>query len=225
MSRSARPNAPPPLPKGPLVVMTLAALLCVATLGWAGFQRFQRPAEPPRYGTVPMFERIDEHNRPVSERTLRGSVWIADFFFLSCPTSCPKLTERMAALQDTLATAAHAAPTKFPIHLVSFSVDPENDTPPKLLEYAQKHHARDGEWSFLTGPAGDLEKIVVDGFKIQVERQGPKPTEPPGVYTIMHGDWFVLVDADGTLRGYYDTTDPGRVTALVDDARRIAGAR
>jgi protein SCO1/2 len=225
VSRTARPTAPAPLPKGPLVVMTLAAILCVATLGWAGFQRYQRPATLPRYGSVPIFERIDEHDRPVSDRTLRGTVWIADFIFLSCKTSCPKLTEKMSTLQDTLASAAQSTPTKLPIHLVSFSVDPENDTPPKLLEYAQKHRARDAEWSFLTGPAGALESIVVKGFKIQLDREGAKPSEPPGVYTIMHGDWFVLVDSEGVLRGYYDTTDPARVTALVDDARRLAGAR
>ncbi|MFI5298461.1 MAG: SCO family protein [Polyangiales bacterium] len=205
--------------------MSLAASLCLATLGWAGFQRFHRQPALPRYGAVPIFERIDEHDRPLSDRTLRGAVWVADFFFLSCPTSCPKLTAKMAALQETLASEAQSAPTKRPIRLVSFSVDPENDTPPKLLEYAKKHGARDGVWSFLTGPADTLESIVVSGFKLQLERQGAKPGEPPSAYTIMHGDWFVLVDAEGTLRGYYDMTDEERAQALVRDARRLAGAR
>jgi cytochrome oxidase Cu insertion factor (SCO1/SenC/PrrC family) len=60
---------------------------------------------------------------------------------------------------------------------------------------------------------------------MNLERQGPAPGEPPGVYTIMHGDWFILVDAEGTIRGYYDMDDADRARALLSDARRLAGAK
>jgi protein SCO1/2 len=111
------------------------------------------------------------------------------------------------------------------VQLVSISVDPENDTPEKLALKAKELGSQDRIWTFLTGKSEDLENIVVKGFKIHMEDQRKKPAAPgeaANIYTIMHGDWFVLVDQQGRIRGYYDTDEKGKLDAVLRDAELIA---
>lgn len=186
--------------------------------------RLRRPAELPVLATVPGFTMKDQTGKQITDASLRGTVWIADFFFTSCQASCPKLTERMKGVQDRLAAL------KAPIKLVSFTVDPENDDPPRLLGYAQKYGVDAGRWSLLTThpaehPHAELERIVVQGFKVHYMPRAAGSTkveESVNLMTIMHGDYFVLVDRDGRIRGYYDTKLPEKVDQVVVDALRLA---
>ncbi|HEY5377466.1 MAG TPA: SCO family protein [Polyangiaceae bacterium] len=168
-------------------------------------------AEPlPTLGQVGAFSLVDQQARGVTADTLRGKVWVAAFFFTRCPTICPRITRRMRALQ--VATSGSN------LSLVSFSVDPENDTPQVLLEYAKHYGADLQTWSFLTGDLSVVKRTVVDGFKLALDGK-PDPNAENG--GIIHGSHLVLVDKTLAIRGYYRTDDEDDMKRLVDDAKRL----
>jgi protein SCO1/2 len=167
----------------------------------------------PVLADVPHFALKNERAEPVTEHSLRGKPFVADFFFTACPGSCPKLAARMAELQRIIRDR------KLPLRLVSISVDPENDTPAALASYAARFGADAELWTFLTGGNSALERAFVRGFESC--QKGPTPGQG-SVESIMHGDWFVLVDGKGRIRGYYDTDDAGKLEAILRDAEFLA---
>ena len=187
----------------------LRLLLSVTALSLSGCH--QRPAELPSLGLVGEFALVDQAGAPVTAQSLRGKVWVAAFFFTHCPTICPRITRRMRALQ--IASAGEHAP-----RLVSFSVDPENDTPPVLLAYARRFEADLHDWSFLTGDLTAVKRTVVDGFKLALDGKLDPTAENGG---IIHGSHLVLVDRRSTIRGYYRTDDEADMSRLVEDASRL----
>jgi protein SCO1 len=164
------------------------------------------PPPPALKLALPDFKLTDQHGRPFGLADLKGKIWVADFVFTSCPTVCPKLTKRMTEVQNRGKNLGDA------FHLVTFTVDPENDTPDKLRAYAESFHVNQRRWSFLTGPLGELETTVVKGFKIGMG----KDEEVPGIFSIFHGEKLVLVDPEGFIRGYYDADDEGIDKLMVD---------
>ena len=166
----------------------------------------------PTLGQVGAFSLLDQQGRAVSAESLRGKVWVAAFFFTRCPTICPRITRRMRALQ--VATSGSARP----LSLVSFSVDPENDTPQVLLAYAQHYGADLATWAFLTGDLAVVQRTVVDGFKLALDGK-PDPNAENG--GIIHGSHLVLVDRTLAIRGYYRTDDNDDMKKLVDDAKGL----
>jgi protein SCO1/2 len=103
---------------------------------------------------------------------------------------------------------------KSDVHFVSFSVDPEKDTPPVLRTYADKLRKEPFRWDFLTGPVGAIASISRDGFKLGIS-EGEPETGP------IHSTRFVLVDRRGTIRGYYDALAPDGVTKLLADTNHL----
>jgi len=158
------------------------------------------PPPPPVYGEVPQLDLVDQDGKTFNVSQLQGRVYVANFIFTSCAEVCPRLSTRMRELQQRLANMAGA------VHLVSFSVDPERDTPEVLKLYAERFSAREDVWSFVTGDISAMEQTVVDGFKIAMERE---EVEDTGFFDIVHGEHFVLVDQLGQIRGYYRADDEG----------------
>jgi protein SCO1 len=159
------------------------------------------PQPPPMKLALPAFTLTDQRGQAYGSADLKGRIWVADFVFTSCPTVCPKLTQRMQVVAHRARNLGQA------FHLVTFTVDPENDTPERLAAYAREYHADASRWTFLTGPLGDVETTVVKGFKVAM---GKEPSEPgSSLFSIFHGEKLVLVDADGNIRGYYDADDAG----------------
>jgi protein SCO1 len=163
-------------------------------------------------GTVPAFAFVDQAGRPLSDRDLRGAVWVANFIFTRCPSSCPMLSAKFKALQTELG----ALPG---VRFVSISVDPEHDTPEVLAAYAARFSADTSRWSFVTGPLAEMEKTVVRGFKIHVGKPRASASEPTLV-DIMHGEHFVLVDQAGQIRGYY-RSDKAELAELKTDLEAL----
>jgi protein SCO1/2 len=174
------------------------------------------PASPSLSMPLPAFRLTNERGEPFGSKELEGRVWVADFVFTSCPTACPKLTARMAEIQHRTRNLGDA------FHLVTFTVDPENDTPERLAAYAAKHRASKSRWTFLTGPLGELETTVVKGFKVAMGKEESSPGS--GIFSIFHGERLVLVDAKGNIRGYYEATDEG-TDALLRDIGLIVNGR
>ena len=169
------------------------------------------PAAPlPVLGTVPDFHFIDQHGHGFGPEMLAGTPWVADFIFTRCPTVCPLMTERLAALQRKLDAN---------VHLVSVSVDPDFDTPQRLADFAAGHGATSPRWHFLTGDSAAVQRAVTEGFKIALVHEGAADD----ALTLIHGVHLVLVDAQGRIRGYYDSTDPEALDRLVRDSHRLGG--
>lgn len=166
----------------------------------------------PRLVTLPSFELVDQRGEPFRASDMRGQVWIADFVFTHCPTICPRLSARMAELQDRFSDR------RGELRLVSFSVDPENDTPDVLREYGERYEADPAMWTWVTGPTGEVSHTVVNGFRLAMGE--PTPTADGEGYDIMHAAKLVLVDRDGVIRGYYDLDDDS-MARLVRDAERL----
>jgi protein SCO1/2 len=163
-------------------------------------------------GTVPPFAMTERSGQPLTDRDLRGRVWIANFIFTRCPDVCPALTTRMRDVQRRLDGSAH------PIAIVSVTVDPTHDVPDTLAQYARTHGAGPG-WHFVTGPRDATAALLKEGFKVAFADDGPE-TGP-----ITHSDRFVLVDEAMRIRGYYHGSDGDDLDRLVADARRLASNR
>lgn len=163
------------------------------------------PDEPPQvYYNVPNFTLIDQDARPLGKEQLSGHPWVADFIYTTCATQCPLMSLKMQSLQRDLPAD---------MKLVSFSVDPQHDTPPVLADYAMRYNAQHGRWFFLTGQA-NLVYQVISEMKIGVI---PAQTGNP----IQHDVHFILVDQLGRVRGAYDSDVPAQIDQLVIDAKRV----
>ena len=184
------------------------ALIIVGPISRALSHRI--PPPPAMKIPLPAFELTDERGQRFGTEQLKGRVWAADFVFTSCPTVCPKLTARMAEIQHRSRHLGEA------FHVVTFTVDPENDTPEVLAAYAHSYHANAARWSFLTGPLDQIENTVVKGFKIAMGKEESEPGS--GLFSVFHGERLVLVDQDSNIRGYYEANEVGMGELL-----RVAG--
>ncbi len=183
-----------------------------AGIGMLGYLRWaEREPELPVLIQLPDFEFSDQRDRTIRGADLDGRVWIANFIFTSCPSACPALTRRMKEVSDAL-------PQSDDLRFVSFSVDPETDTPSVLHAYAERHGADHERWLFLTGEADAVTETVVQGFRLHVGERVQQPEST--VYDIMHALRFVLVDGERRIRGYYQSDDEG-IAALRHDTARL----
>ncbi len=162
----------------------------------------------PTYGEVPEFSLIDHHGQEINLEKLKGSVFVADFFFTSCAGICPRMTEQMTRVQEAFKDEQR-------VKLVSFTVDPERDSVWVLSEYAKGWGAIDGKWFFITGEKKKIYELARKGFKLPVEEGDGGPND------FIHSDRFVLVDSKGRIRGYYSGTDPEDVDKLIKDVKLV----
>jgi protein SCO1/2 len=169
-------------------------------------------SELPRVAQVPAFELRDQDGARVTREALRGKVWVANFMFTSCPDVCPILTAKMAGVRTRLVG------DRVPVRIVSFTVDPQTDTPAVLKQYARERSADHADWRFLTGPIDEIKRVIVEGFK---QGLSPQPAQAGQPQAILHGSHFVLVDAELYIRGYYASDGDG-LLRLARDARMLA---
>ena len=184
-------------------IATLAVLLWVRNVEVTALRQRSISA----YGTVPVFQLTNQNGQPFGTAQLSGKIWIADFIYTTCPGPCPMISGRMSELQKPL--------DKTDVHLISFSVDPEKDTPEVLRGYADKSQAEPGRWDFLTGAKSAIYKLSHDGFKLAVSDGSDAQGIP------VHSTRMVLVDRHGQIRGYYDATEPEAITKLLADTNHL----
>ncbi|MBX3444323.1 MAG: VCBS repeat-containing protein [Planctomyces sp.] len=169
------------------------------------------PSGPPVLMPAPEFLLTDQSGAPFGARDLKGQVWIVNFMFTRCAATCPQQTSRIAELQNRARRWQGAERLK----LLSITVDPVNDTPQRLAEYGQRFQADAERWKFLTGERDVLRAISGDGFKLPVS-DSDDPRMP-----IAHSARFALVDANGSIRGFYDSLADGDFERLAVDARHV----
>jgi protein SCO1/2 len=162
--------------------------------------------EPPLpvYWQIPAFQLTAQSGQPFDSKTLEGNVWVADFIYTTCPGPCPRMSSQMRGVQTAVASMPG-------VKLVSFTVDPKDDTPAILSAYATRYRAEPGRWFFLTGDQATLQTVCRNGFKLgDVDGK------------MVHSTRFVLVDGQGRVRGFYNPTeDDAAMPKLLHDIRTL----
>jgi protein SCO1 len=178
-------------------VVLVVVVLLVRIFGPARFLSGQPnfSTELRKMSIVPPFALTERSGRTVTNRDLSGKIWVADFIYTTCPGPCPVITAGMAKLQDAVAHDPQ-------VQLVSFTVDPETDTPPVLAKYADQFGADPNRWWFLTGPEKPLDDLIQNGFLQVVQDNSGQPLQE-GQYKVTHSTYLALVDGDGNVRGFY----------------------
>jgi protein SCO1/2 len=198
--------------RGVLWKATLIAIPIVTLLALIWLRQLEVNALRARtvssYGSVPEFTLINQDGKNFGSADLRGKVWIADLVYTTCPGPCPMISNRMSELQDPLKNTD--------VHLVSFSVDPDKDTPKVLQGYAEKLGAEEGRWDFLTGPKSTIYDLSRKGFKLAAIDANEAPERQP-----VHSTRMILVDRHGEIRGYYDAVEADAVTKIVADTTHL----
>ena len=215
MSEVPATNSTPPSPTTPpagkgqrvltavLWLGMISAILCVI-----GAKILFPHRDIPVLFTAASYSLIDENGRPFSDVDLRDKPYVCDFIFTTCGSSCPLMSSKMSALQPKM-------PEK--VNFVSFTVDPEHDTPAALKEYAKQYHADESRWHLLTGTSKQM-SAVAEQMKISAQ-------PATATSTIVHSDRFLLIDGDGNVRGVYDSNDQQSMDKLIADAKYIADSR
>jgi protein SCO1/2 len=155
------------------------------------------------------FSYFNQDSLVVKSADMKGKIWIADFFFTSCPTICPKMTEQMKRLNGmTKDINEH-------IQYISFSINPKYDTPEQLRKYIQVHKIKAKNWQFFTGNEARTHDLGINNFQIFAGQDA----SAAGGYA--HTGAFALVDKKGYVRGVYLGTDPKEVNKLEIDLRKL----
>jgi protein SCO1/2 len=165
------------------------------------------------YHTISGFSLLNQDSNQVSEKIFKGKIHIANFIFTTCGTICPNMSNQMMRVQ-------HAFEKDTNVVIVSYTVDPEHDTPAVLKEYALKHKAIQNKWFFLTGDKKTIYDLARNSYYL-VAGEGDGGQED-----FIHSEMFTLIDKEGRIRGgkdkkgnllTYDGTNILDVNRLIED--------
>ena len=169
----------------------------------------------PKEHVIPDFSFVNQNNEIITNDDYRGNIYVANFFFTTCPTICPIMTYNMRIVQQRLSVYPN-------IKFLSHSIDPLNDTPERLLDYANEMRANLLNWNFVTGEKESIYNIAKEYFVNAVEDS----LAPGGFF---HSEYFVLVDKEGKIRsgvdkegnivGVYDGTKDTDIKDLINDVK------
>lgn len=154
---------------------------------------------------IPNYKLIDQDGKSFNQDQLKGNIYVADFFFTTCGTICPKMTTQLTRVQERFRNEGK-------LKLVSITVDPETDSSSVLKEYAKQYKAVSGFWYFLTGDANYIYKLAKVDFMLNAMENNTLDQED-----FVHSDKLVLVDADRQIRGFYNGTSPEEVDRLMTE--------
>ncbi|MFM2285111.1 MAG: hypothetical protein RLZZ543_608 [Bacteroidota bacterium] len=160
------------------------------------------------YHSIPPFQFTDQDGKLFGDKDLHGKIYVANFFFTSCPSICPAMQTLMKKVQDT-----DDFKKLNDFKLVSFSVDPTHDSVAVLKEYAQRIQADSGRWYFLTGDKKAIYDLAYQGFMVNAMED---QTAPGG---FLHSDMMMLIDRDRHIRGIYEGTSLKDVKRLIDEIK------
>lgn len=162
------------------------------------------------YHTIPDFQFVDQDSITITESTVDGKIYVADFFFGTCPTICPIMKQQMLRVYGEFKDDSNFA-------ILSHTIDPEHDTVAYLKDFSQRLGVPDNKtWHFLTGNKDEIYEIGSSaGYLVPVGENA----DAPGGY--IHSGAFILVDGQRRIRGMYDGTDPKQVTALISDIPKL----
>ena len=192
--------------KSTLIWVTLGVII-IAIAGinlWSVFDTKPEIVTATIMDSVPDFSLTNQQGEPLGLSDMAGKIWVADFIFTNCPTICPAMTQEMARLQSEFVAD--------PVYFVSFSVDPERDTPRVLSRYAAAYGADDRRWHFLTGDKAKIYQLAEQGFSLAAGHKGSE---------ILHSPRFILVKRDGNIHDFYDSRSKPAMIRLRRDVKTL----
>lgn len=202
---------------GILIIPSVAYLLVSSGKNNFSHLEYYGPKEPvaghpgdTTYHSIAPFELISQDGIPVTADNLEGKIYVANFFFATCQTVCPKMSMQMKRVQEATKDDDHVA-------LVSHTINPDHDSVAVLSAYAKEYGAISGKWYLLTGDKKQIYDLARSSYFIAAmpvdtaKRGGPDD--------FIHSEQLILVDKKKHIRGYYDGTDYADVDRLVDEIK------
>ena len=157
-----------------------------------------------KYHTIADFSFTNQNGKTITQQDYEGKIYVADFFFTTCGSICPKMTTNLFDIQKAFANNPK-------VKLLSFTVFPETDSVPVLKAYAKKNQVNDAKWNLVTG---DKKEIYTLARKSYLAVKLGKPSE---LYDMVHTENFILVDTKKRVRGFYDGTNKEDIKRLIED--------
>jgi protein SCO1/2 len=165
-----------------------------------------------KYHTIDDFSFTNQNGKTITQKDYEGKIYVADFFFTTCPSICVPMGENMAWLQEQIKDNPK-------VMLLSHTVMPDIDTPEVLKAYAVKKGVIDSKWNLVTGDKKDIYYIARKSYL------AVKTTDSSELYDMVHTENFVLVDAKRRIRGFYDGTKLEEVKRLLEDINYLSNEK
>ncbi len=159
-----------------------------------------------KYHTIADFSLINQNGETVTQEDYRNKIYVADFFFTTCPTICPIMTKNMADIQSEILDDEE-------VLLLSHSVTPDIDSVAQLKKYALEKGVLDNKWNLVTGDKKQIYELARKSY-LAVKTDGDG-----GPYDMIHTENFILVDKEKRIRGTYDGTNPEEIQELLEDLK------
>jgi len=157
-----------------------------------------------KYHTIANFSLVNQNGQAVTQADYKDQIYVADFFFTTCQTICPVMTDHMKQIQEELKEDPM-------VRLLSHTVTPEIDSVGQLKKYAIEKGVDDSKWNLVTGDKEQIYNLARKSYL--VVKDLPEGEE----YGMIHTENFVLVDTQKRIRGFYDGTDPEAIAQLLED--------
>ena len=154
------------------------------------------------------FEFVNQNGDLIKSKELEGKIWVVEYFFATCKGMCPIMNKQMQRVQSAYSDDNE-------IKILSFTVDPINDSIEALKKYAESHEAINGKWHFFTGNKTQLYGLARQSFFLLKPAEAKNLGDAGGDF--IHTNNFVLIDPQKRIRGYYDGTNPDEVDELIAD--------
>lgn len=159
-----------------------------------------------KYHTIADFALTNQNGKLVTQKDYENKIYIADFFFTTCPTICPIMTKNMAGIQEKILNDDD-------VMLLSHSVTPDIDSVPQLKKYAMEKGVKDSKWNLVTGDKRQIYELARKSY-MAVKSDGDA-----GPYDMIHTENFILVDKERRIRGFYDGTNTEEMEKLLSDLK------
>jgi len=158
------------------------------------------------YQTIPPFKFINQYGDSISNKNLEGQIYVADFFFTTCPSICPVMHRNMLDVYNAFKNTSD-------FKIISYTIDPKHDSVPELKKYADKLGITGNSWWFLQGKKEDTYKLS-ESYLVRKPQEDAKQL-------FIHDGSFLLIDKQKRVRGAYDGTDPKQVSKMIDDIKTL----
>jgi protein SCO1/2 len=157
---------------------------------------------------IQTFTLTNQEGKAFSDAELNNKIYVADFFFTSCTSACPKMTKNLMLVQNALSKDND-------VKLISFTVDPETDSAQRLKWYAGVFKIDPNKWNLLTGSKKEIYRLAREDFFVSASDGDGGPDD------FIHSDKLVLIDKRKQIRGYYTGTDESSVEQLIHDIKKL----
>ncbi|RTY81351.1 SCO family protein [Flavobacterium sp. ZB4P23] len=162
-----------------------------------------------KYHTIADFSFVNQNGKTITQKDYEGKIYVADFFFTTCGSICPKMSTNLSDIQKVFANDPK-------VKLLSHTVFPETDSVPVLKAYAKKYNVDASKWNLVTGDKKEIYEMARKSYL------AVKLGEPSELYDMVHTENFVLVDTKKRVRGFYDGTNKEDMKRLIDDIRFLS---